>query len=75
MPNVDKIIEKMKWQPHGIRVAEADRVLSAYGYILDRQHGSHRQYMSNNGDVITIPERNPLKKAYIDAILARIGKN
>lgn len=37
MANVEKIIEKMKNQPNGIRMAEADKVLTANGYRLGRQ--------------------------------------
>jgi predicted RNA binding protein YcfA (HicA-like mRNA interferase family) len=74
MAHEDKIIEKMKDQPHGIRMAEAHKVLTAHGYRFDRQHGSHRQYVNENGDVITIKESNPLKKSYVIAILERIGE-
>jgi len=43
------------WPPwHGIRMSEADKVLQAYGYRLDRQKGSHCHYIINaSGDVIT----------------------
>jgi predicted RNA binding protein YcfA (HicA-like mRNA interferase family) len=58
----------MKNQPNGIRMAEADSVLTANGYRLDRQNGSHCQYINKKGDVLTIVERNPIKKVYIDAI-------
>lgn len=37
MPSVEKIIEKMKRQPNGIRPEEADKVLNAYGYEPVRQ--------------------------------------
>lgn len=73
MPNVEKIIEKMKRQPNGIRMAEADKVLAAHGYRLDRQKGSHCHYINAKGDVITIKEENPLKAAYVKDILRRIG--
>ena len=53
MPSVEKIIEKMKNQPNGIRLQEADKVLMAIGYRLDRQKGSHRQYINTVGNVIT----------------------
>lgn len=72
MANVDKIIEKMKNQPNGIRMSEADKVLTANGYRLDRQRGSHRQYINSAGDVITIKDENPLKAAYVKDILSRI---
>jgi predicted RNA binding protein YcfA (HicA-like mRNA interferase family) len=68
MPSVEKIIEKMKSQPHGISFSEAERVLAACGYIFERQKGSHRRY--GNGKIhITLPKQNPLKAAYIAAIL------
>ena len=41
MAAVDKIVEKMKRQPNGISMAEADEVLAANGYRLVRQKGSH----------------------------------
>ena len=72
MVGVDKIIEKMKRQPNGVRLAEAEKVLSAYGYYLKRQKGSHRHYLNIEGELITL--KDPLKKAYIDEILERIGE-
>ena len=61
-------------QPNGISPEEADRVLSAHGYRLDRQKSSHCQYINKTGDVLTVVYSNPLKKAYVMAILERIGE-
>ena len=61
-------------QPNGITPQEADRVLSAHGYRLDRQKGSHCQYVNQSGDVLTVVNNNPLRKAYVTAILERIGE-
>jgi len=72
MPTVEKIIEKMRNQPNGIRMAEADKVLVARGYRFARQNGSHRQYINNKGDVLTVKDENPLKAVYIKDILSRI---
>lgn len=75
MPSVEKIIEKMKRQPNGIRPEEADKVLNAYNYDGVRQKGSHKQYLNKQtGDVITIKQENPLKKVYVVDILNRIGE-
>ena len=74
MSKVEKIIEKMKVQPNGIRPEEADKVLRAYGYTSVRQVGSHKHYLSGNGDLITIPQKNPLKRWYIEDILDKIGE-
>ena len=72
MAGVDKIIEKMKRQPNGISDTEADKVLSANGYRLDRQKGSHCHYINKSGDVITIKKENPLKAVYVKDILSRL---
>jgi predicted RNA binding protein YcfA (HicA-like mRNA interferase family) len=74
MAGVKKIVEKMKNQSNGISLQEADKVLAAYGYRLDRQRGSHCQYINQSGDVLTVVNRNPLKKVYVTAILERIGE-
>lgn len=75
MPSVEKIIDKMKRQPNGIRPEEAEKVLEAYGYEPVRQKGSHKQYLNKNtGDLTTVKQENPLKKAYIVDILNRIGE-
>ena len=73
MAGIEKIIEKMKRQPSSIRMSEADRVLTKNGYRLDRQKGSHRQYINSRGDVITVQEDNPLKVVYVKDILNRIS--
>lgn len=74
MPSVEKIVGKMKKQPNGIRMAEADKVLAHYGYRLDRQKGSHRHYINSLGDVITLKSDATLKAVYVKDILRRIEK-
>ena len=71
MPSVEKIIDKMKRQPNGIRPEEAEKVLKAYGYEPVRQ----KQYLNKEtGDLTTIKQESPLKKAYVVDILNRIGE-
>ncbi|MBQ7673637.1 MAG: type II toxin-antitoxin system HicA family toxin [Alphaproteobacteria bacterium] len=72
MSQIEKLIEKMRNQPNGIRTEEADRVLGAFGYRLDRQRGSHMHYINDFGDVITIPNKTPIKAVYVKDILRRI---
>ena len=74
MASVEKLIQKMKNQPNGIRFEEAQKVLNARGYRFDRQRGSHCHFVSENGDVISIPKRDTIKKVYVAAILERIGE-
>ena len=41
----------------------------------NQKHGtSHRQFINNNGDVITIKQDNPLKAVYVKDVLKRIGE-
>lgn len=73
LSTTEKIIDKMKRQPHGIRPEEAEKVLKSFGYHPVRQKGSHKHYLnSNTGDLITIKQENPLKKAYIIDIITRL---
>lgn len=73
MASVEKIIEKMRRQPNGIRPEEAEKVLNALGYDLARQRGSHKQYLNKDtGELTTIKQENPLKKVYIMDILNRV---
>lgn len=74
MAGIEKIIEKMKCQPNGIKAEEAERVLISYGYNPVRQKGSHRHYLHESGDLITIKIDNPLKAVYVKDILSRIGE-
>ena len=74
MAQVDKIVQKMKNQPNGIRPEEAQKVLEYYGYRLDRQVGSHMQFINNKGDVLTVPSRSPLRAVYVKDILRRINE-
>ncbi|GHV84063.1 hypothetical protein AGMMS50212_14030 [Spirochaetia bacterium] len=65
---------KMKNQPNSIRWEEAEKVLAAYKYRFDRQNGSHRQYIGENGGRLTLPAKNPMRKVYVDAVLEKIGE-
>ena len=73
MSNIEKLILKMKRQPNGIRFQELAKVLEYNGYIMKSKTGtSHRQFINNNGDVITIKEETPLKAVYVKDVLKRV---
>lgn len=73
MPTIDKLIQKMKRQPNGIRPEEAEKVLKAFGYEPVRQKGSHKHYLNKStGDLTTIKQENPLKKAYVVDLINRL---
>ena len=73
MASVQKIIDKMKRQPHGVRYEEGRKVLEGIGYELTTKNGSHRNFRNAAGDLLTIKEETPtLKKHYVDKILSRV---
>ena len=73
MASVDKIVDKMKRQPSSISPDEAGKVLDYYGYKFDRQNGSHRTYVNDDGDIQTIPNKRPsIKPVYVKQILDKI---
>ena len=75
MPDIQKIVQKMKNKPNGIRFAELKRVLEAYGYLMKLPKGtSHRHFINEKGDVITIKKDDPLKAVYVKDVLKRIGE-
>jgi predicted RNA binding protein YcfA (HicA-like mRNA interferase family) len=75
MAKVDKLIEKMKARPNGIRFAEIAKVLQYHGYIEVRVDGSHHQFRhKETGDVQTIIFRNPVKTSQVKEVLRRIGE-
>ncbi|MDR1703252.1 MAG: type II toxin-antitoxin system HicA family toxin [Clostridiales bacterium] len=74
MAGVDKIVEKMKTQPKGIRFDEGAKVLEHYGYHHVRTNGSHYHFRNQAGDLTTIKYSNPLKISYVTDILTRIGQ-
>lgn len=52
MPDIEKIILKMKRQPNGIRFQELKKVLDYNGYIIKSKTGtSHRQFINEKGQV------------------------
>ena len=75
MPSIEKIIAKMKRQPNGIRFQELSKVLEYNGYKMKSKTGtSHRNFINDKGDVITIKEETPLNAVYEKNVLKRIGE-
>ncbi|MCL1998980.1 MAG: type II toxin-antitoxin system HicA family toxin [Turicibacter sp.] len=70
MASVEKIVDKMKRQPHGVRYEEAKKVLEHNGYKATSQKGSHRTFRNAVGGSITVVEEKPaIKQYHVNAIL------
>lgn len=75
MVGVEKLVDKMKRQPNNIKFSEAEKVLTAYGYELDRVKGSHHIFKSSaTGEIWPLPRQQPLKPYLIRELLKRIGE-
>lgn len=74
MSSIEKIIDKMKNQPNGIKFSEIERILNYMDFYETRQKGSHKRFKNNNTDeTLTLPVQNPLKSVYIKQILKLLG--
>jgi predicted RNA binding protein YcfA (HicA-like mRNA interferase family) len=71
---IEKIVEKMIHRPNGVRFREIANVLEHHGYIEVRESGSHHHFRNRKGDLITIPNHNPIKAVYDKEVLRRIGR-
>ena len=54
MSRREKLIEKMRRTPGGIRFAEVEALLRHQGFVLFNTRGSHRTYHDASGRVLTI---------------------
>ena len=54
MARREKLINKMRNSPGGIRFPEVDALLRSEGFVLFNQRGSHRTYHRADGRVLTI---------------------
>ncbi len=54
MTKRDKLVERMRNAPHGIRFAEVNTLLQQEGFVLFNQRGSHCTYHRRDGKVLTV---------------------
>ena len=71
MSQFDKLLERVKTLDKNLRFDEVRKVLEAYGYVMDNHsRGSHRTFRKPGFEIVTIPEHEPVKIAYIKVIKA-----
>jgi predicted RNA binding protein YcfA (HicA-like mRNA interferase family) len=56
MSKRDKLLEKAKRNPDGLRFAELETLMQQSGWTLDRQKGSHRIWKSPKGARLPVQE-------------------
>jgi len=49
------------------------KVLTKFGYVLDRQRGSHMIFKDSSGNVVPVPRHDPVKPTTLKSILDQAG--
>ena len=64
MSKVEKLLEKARNNPGGLRIKEFRSLLSALDWIHDRTAGSHEIWISQQGVRLPIQPKGKMAKAY-----------
>lgn len=72
MGKTNKLLDKARDNPNGLAFAEFETLLGRLGWRFDRQSGSHRIWISPNGERLPIQSRQGEAKAYQVKQLLRI---
>jgi YcfA-like protein. len=74
MPGWQKILEKMRQNPHDWRVDSLEAVARALGFTVRNPRGSHVVFLHHKLEAITtVPARRPLKPVYIRHFLSQVA--
>lgn len=64
MGKIEKLLALAKRNPDGVSFRDFDALLSGFGFICDRQSGSHMMYIAPKGQRISIQNRDGMAKGY-----------
>jgi predicted RNA binding protein YcfA (HicA-like mRNA interferase family) len=64
MSKQEKLLAKIRNNPHGVRFEDLTKVLEWYGFELKRIKGSHYSYVRGHHN-LTVPRRTPHLRSYI----------
>lgn len=70
MSQIDKLIERIKNLSKDLRFEELRKILELYGYKMygPSNGSSHKTFRKEGCYPITIPQHDPIKKAYVEMI-------
>ena len=76
MSQFDKLLQRIKSLDKNMRFAELQKVLEHYGYAMSgpSSGSSHRSFRKKGKSTITIPQHNPVKRAYVEAVKAIVER-
>jgi len=64
MSRYEKLIAKARRNPDGVSFSEFETLMSHYGWIKDRQRGSHQIWYSTKGERLSVQTRKGMAKGY-----------
>ncbi len=75
MTRRDKLIERIRARPPEADFNDVRRLLEAFGWVLDREKGSHAMFTKPGERTITVPRigGRKVKRTYLDIIIDRLG--
>lgn len=72
MSQFDKLLQRIRSLDKNLRFEELKKVLEHYGYSMSGPAGgsSHKSFRKPGKSTITIPQHNPIKRAYVEEVKA-----
>ena len=70
MSQFDKLLQRIRSLDKDLRFEELKRILEHYGYTMSGPAGgsSHKTFRKAGCFPVTIPQHDPIKKAYIEMV-------
>lgn len=70
MSQFDKLLQRIRSLDKNLRFQELQKVLEYYGYTMSGPAGgsSHKSFRKPGKTTITIPQHNPIKRAYVEEV-------
>ena len=72
MSQFDKLLQRIRSLDKNLRFEELQKVLEHYGYTMNGPAGgsSHKTFRKPGKKPITIPQHDPIKRAYVEEVKA-----
>jgi len=72
MSQFDKLLQRIRALDKNMRFEELQKVLEHYGYTMSgpASGSGHKSFRKKGKATITIPQHNPIKRAYVEEVKA-----
>ncbi len=72
MTKYDKLIQRIKANPHDVRFAELQLVLFRYGFVRAESRGSHVAFQHPDGRTLIIVKPHGVRKTCLEADVNKV---